>query len=171
MVIQVNQELFAGCGVCIEACSDGSIQLVDQRAVIDEALCTQCEACMDACPNEAITALSLPAHNRSIAVLPAAEPRLVPVQGQAALPETAAPARGQRPIAGSVLAFLGSDVAPRLVDVLITALERRLSRLTTSSVIPVSTSSRIPAIQGRGERRQARYHRGRTGNRNDEGRR
>jgi Fe-S-cluster-containing hydrogenase component 2 len=166
MVIQVNQELCDGCGVCVDACSVGAIQLVDQQALIDDALCTQCEACADVCPNEAIAALSIPAGSVSIVVLPAAEPRPVPVRGQAALLTMAAPARGLRPLAGAALAFLGSDVAPRLVDVLIAALERRLSRLTTTTVTPVSTSSQSHTARGKGERMQARYRRGRSGYRN-----
>ena len=171
MVIQVNQELCAGCGVCVDACSVGAIHLVDQRAVIDDALCTQCEACADACPNEAITALSIPARSVSIVALPAAGSHLVPGRDQAALPEMAAPARGLATLAGAALAFLGRKVAPRLADVLIDALERRLLRPTTTAIAPTSSSSLTPAAKTRGERRQARYRGGCTGNRNPKERR
>jgi len=171
MVILVNQELCAGCGVCVEACPVGAIQLVDQQAVIDDALCTQCEACTDACPNGAITALSVPTRSVPIAALPAAEFWMVPARDLATLQETATPARGLAQLAGAALAFLGREVTPRLADVLITALERRHARSTTTSIAPVSKSLRSLTAQGRGERRRARYRRGCTGNRNHEERR
>jgi len=171
MVIQVDQELCTGCGVCVDACSVGAIHLVDQRPVIDNALCTACEACIEACLNEAITALYIPARNAPIMSLPVAESRPVPVRNQTALPETAAPARGLAPLAGAALAFLGSEIAPRLVDVLITTLERRLARPTITTITPLSTSPRSLTVQSRGKRRQARYRGGRTGNRNPKERR
>jgi ferredoxin len=166
MFIQVNQELCDGCGVCVEACPVGAIQLVDQRAVIDDALCTQCEACIDACPDGALTALSVPANSTPLVALPAAESSMIPAPIQTALSETEAPAHGLALLAGAALTFLGREVAPRLVDVLITALERRLARPTTTAIARVSTPSRSLAVKGRGERRQARFRGGCTGNRN-----
>ena len=139
--------------------------------MIDDALCTQCEACIDACPNGAITALSIPARSMPIAALPAAESQIVPVQSRVALPETTSPARGLVPLAGAALTFLGREVVPRLADMLIAALERRLARPATTAIAPISTSSRSHTAQGRGERRQARYRGGRTGNRNHKERR
>ena len=171
MVIQVNQELCTGCGVCLDACSVGAIQLVNQRAVIDGALCTACEACIEACPNEAMTTRSIPEPSMSIVTLTSAEAGLVPVREKVALPETAVPARGLVPLAGAALAFLGREAAPRLVDVLVTALERKLTRSTTTIVSPVSTSTRIFTIGDRGEQRQTRYRGGRTNTRNHKGRR
>ncbi len=171
MVIQVNQELCSGFGACVDACSVGAIHLVDQRAVIDNALCTACEACIKACPNEAITTHSKLEPRVSIKTLPASESLPVPARDRVALPEMAAPARGLAPLAGAGLAFLGSEVAPRLVDVLMTALERRLAQLTTTAVTPLSTSSRALSTQSSGIRRQARYRGGRIGYRNPKERR
>jgi NAD-dependent dihydropyrimidine dehydrogenase PreA subunit len=171
MVIQVNQELCTGCGACIDACSVEAIQLLDQCAVIDDGLCTQCEACIDACPNEAIITRSILEPSGSIMTLPAVEPTRVPVRDRAALPETAAPVRGLAPLAGAALTFLGSEVAPRLVDVLMTALERRLARQSTTAVTSLPISSGGRTTRKRGKQRQTRYHGGRIGNRNPKERR
>jgi len=166
MILQVNQEFCSGCGACVDTCCVGAIQMLDQHAVIDEALCTQCEACVDACLNGAITALSVSARCMPVMVPPVAESRPVPVQGGIVQPETAMPARGLAALAGAVLAYLGHEVAPRLVDVLITLLERRLAQPTTSAMTPLSTSSRSLTSLSRGKQRQARFRGGRIGYRN-----
>jgi NAD-dependent dihydropyrimidine dehydrogenase PreA subunit len=158
-MIQVDQELCAGCGVCMEACSMDAIRLINDHAVIDHALCTQCQACVDACPNGAITAIAEPARQAQIVALP--KPVPAPITGIPVERET--PTRSIAPAAGAVLAFLGSEVVPRLVDVLVTALERRLTVPTTGTTSSIPTSPRRFARSNRGIRRQARYR----GRRND----
>ena len=169
MVIQVNQELCTGCGTCVEECSAEAIQLVDQRAVIDETLCTACEACVKACPNEAIAVRSTPEPVGPILSLPAAQTYPIANQGQAALPGSAAPTHGLAPLAGAALAFLGREVAPRLVDVLISALERKLAQPVTTTEVPLSTSSRSLPKKNKGQRRQTRYRGGQSENKNFKG--
>jgi Fe-S-cluster-containing hydrogenase component 2 len=163
MVIQVNQEICTGCGVCVDACSVGAIHLVNQRAEIDDALCTACKACLEACSNGAIVARSTLEPDLPIITLPmtATRPSLVLDQDQ--LSEATAPARGLAPLAGAALAFLGREVAPRLIDVLISTLERKLTQPTTTAVAPLSTSARSLTQQNKGQRRQARYRGGQPG--------
>ncbi len=171
MMMQVNQELCAGCGLCMEACSIGAICFVNQRAVIDDNLCTRCEACVDACPNGAISIVLEPVHITSIEALPAAETQIIPISAHPVLPETAVPAHGLVPLAGAALAFLGREVAPRLVDVLITALDRRLAQPKTTAVTSLSTSPKVLITESRNKHRQARYRGGRLGSRIQKGRR
>lgn len=44
-----------GCGLCVDACPQNAITLVDGRAVIDPDSCTSCGQCVLVCPVNAIT--------------------------------------------------------------------------------------------------------------------
>ncbi len=170
-MIQINQEVCAGCGECIDVCTVGAIQLVDYQAAIDHMLCTQCEACVDACPNGAITAHSTPVQSAALTKLPAAASPSIPTREQVLSPEALPPVRGLVPLAGAALAFLGREAAPHLVDVVVTALERRLTQTTTTTVSPLSTASRDFTTHNRGQRRQIRQRKGCAGDGNQRGRR
>ncbi|MBN2334671.1 FAD-binding protein [Candidatus Bathyarchaeota archaeon] len=47
-------EACTGCGLCVDVCPFGAIEMVDGKAVITEA-CRACGQCVDACPVGAIT--------------------------------------------------------------------------------------------------------------------
>jgi len=159
-MVQVNQALCAGCGICVDSCPVEAIRLVNLRAVINDAQCTQCEACHDACPNGAIVILSTPVPSSST---------VSPTPVRATQSEIIAPASSRVPLAGAALSFLSSEVAPRLMDALANVLERKLVQPTTTA--PVATLSLGTMAHGRGERRQVRRRGGRTGTRNQKGRR
>src|SRR3989304_6933395 len=162
MIIQVSPELCTGCGVCMDACSNGAIQLVDRRAVIDDFLCMQCQACADACPNGAITAILIPAQGAILEALPEAGSHLIPVQQSEIQPARAAPVRRLAPLVGTALAYLGQEGAPRLAGALVNSLEHRLARPAAVPTTPLPKSSRRRAAQGRCVRKQIRYRRGRA---------
>jgi NAD-dependent dihydropyrimidine dehydrogenase PreA subunit len=161
MVVQVNQELCAGCGVCVETCTEGAIQLVDDKAVIDSILCRLCEACIDACPNGAITVVSIPEHNSAMIKPPVIETSPVAVRNQPELAESEAPVYSLAPLVGTGLTFLGKEVVPRLVDVLFAALERRLARPTITTISSLSSSQMDLTTHSRGKHRRTRNQRGR----------
>jgi hypothetical protein len=138
------------------ACSVDAIHLVNQRAVIDAALCTHCEACIGACSNGAITAIPEPARQAQLIALQDAQKSNLPIPTPGtALDKVSAP-RSLAPLTGAVLAFLGQEVAPRLVEVLMTALERRLTAPATRATASATVSPKRPARLNRGIRRQAR---------------
>ena len=169
-VIRISGELCTGCGSCIDACSTGAIHLVDHQGEIDETLCIACEACLDACPNGAIILITEPAYTEPITIQHLITPGLEVDQHPISLPETAVPAHGLKSLAGAALAFLGSEVAPRLMDVAIKSIENRLAQPTATTISPSLLSSRDYSLQNRGQRMQIRYRGGSCENRKYKGR-
>jgi ferredoxin len=49
----INDLLCDGCGVCVDECPIGAIELNDV-AHVDVDLCDDCGMCITACPNDAI---------------------------------------------------------------------------------------------------------------------
>jgi NAD-dependent dihydropyrimidine dehydrogenase PreA subunit len=39
-----------GCGVCEDACPQRSLEVVGERAVVNEGECVECGGCVEACP-------------------------------------------------------------------------------------------------------------------------
>lgn len=55
MTVYVDEELCAGCGLCVSVCAYEARSLDEKKkiAIVNEALCKGCGACMVACPNSA----------------------------------------------------------------------------------------------------------------------
>jgi len=53
MEIRIDPDKCTGCGNCLESCPFGLIEIVDEKAHINEG-CTLCGACQEACDDEAI---------------------------------------------------------------------------------------------------------------------
>ncbi|MBN1428531.1 MAG: 4Fe-4S binding protein [Anaerolineae bacterium] len=149
MNIQIDETRCTGCGGCVEACPTGAISLTNGVAMVDQTLCAQCRACIDVCPVGAIAAVP----DTSMVVQP-------PV-AVANIPEAKPVSISPKPWLVSALAFAGREIVPRLADVLIVALENRLTRPKTVSGMASMPSNHFTG-QGRGQRRQARYRGGRN---------
>lgn len=55
-IIDINEEKCTGCNLCVEACHEGAIQLVEGKArLIRDDYCDGLGDCLPACPEEAIT--------------------------------------------------------------------------------------------------------------------
>ena len=53
MPAKIVKEECVACGACVDICPEGAIT-VDDVAVVDETKCLDCAACVDECPNNAI---------------------------------------------------------------------------------------------------------------------
>jgi ferredoxin len=159
-MVYVDGERCQGCGVCMDACPTGAIRLVDGVAAIEQSLCNECQACVDACPNGAILAVSKPVSEGEGALqrVPATPPA---TPAGPTLPATREiPARAAW--LGTALAFVGREVAPRVVNALLEAWERRTSpsspsASSQSAIGPTGTS--IPSTVTRGGGRRWRLRR------------
>jgi len=165
-MIQVNEPLCTGCGVCVELCPSEAIHLRQGLAVIDQAKCTECETCLEACPQGAIFGVREGASEK--AVLPAGQrrPEVIRVrspQVAAAQPVAtphAARGTGVLPAVAGVVALVGREL-PRILPALLDALERR----TTTQPPAASHAPSKQAATGKngagGQRRRRRRRGGR----------
>lgn len=55
-IIKIDEEKCNGCGLCVEACAEGAIQIIDGKArLVSEIYCDGLGACLGECPQGAIT--------------------------------------------------------------------------------------------------------------------
>ena len=50
-IIKINQEKCTGCGLCVPACAEGALQIIDGKArIVSETFCDGLGACLGKCP-------------------------------------------------------------------------------------------------------------------------
>lgn len=55
-IIKIDEELCNGCGLCVTACAEGALQIVDGKArIVSEQCCDGLGACLGECPQGAIS--------------------------------------------------------------------------------------------------------------------
>ena len=166
-MVYVDTEKCTGCGTCAQACPVEAISIVEGTAKVDQEECTDCEACVEVCPNRAMLAVREPLAERAVIPIVRPVPEVIRVRPQ---PAPVSLRTRTVPAIGAALTFLGRNIAPRLADYLLNALDRRLSQREAGSAVGasggVSTASgvggRRPSTgSGRGHRRRRRRGRGR----------
>ena len=54
-IIEIDEEKCDGCGLCVPACAEGSLEVVDGKVrVVADNLCDGLGACLGECPNDAL---------------------------------------------------------------------------------------------------------------------
>jgi len=55
-VVRIDEEKCTGCGVCVPACAEGALRIVDGKAkLVGDKYCDGLGACLGECPEDAIT--------------------------------------------------------------------------------------------------------------------
>ena len=55
-IIKIDEDLCNGCGLCVEGCHEGALQMIDGKArIISDLYCDGLGACIGECPVDAIT--------------------------------------------------------------------------------------------------------------------
>jgi len=55
-IVKIDEEKCNGCGLCVNACAEGAIQVIDGKAkLVSEIYCDGLGACLNCCPVDAIT--------------------------------------------------------------------------------------------------------------------
>ena len=55
-IVQIDEGLCTGCGLCVTPCAEGAIELIDGKArVVREELCDGAGFCLGICPTGALT--------------------------------------------------------------------------------------------------------------------
>ena len=153
-MIYVQSQQCVGCGACIDVCQEGAIQLINGLAKINQDKCRQCEICLSVCPVNAIVAI--------LDKEPVSDTlSFVPVQPQPAAVQSAHSTSSIVPWVGTVLAFVGREILPRLAVSLLEVWDRRTRQPTLPSGAVSSSSNNsdetfVPLGVNRGRRHRQR---------------
>jgi NAD-dependent dihydropyrimidine dehydrogenase PreA subunit len=164
-MMYVDEDLCAGCGICLEVCPQDAVSLREARAIIDAARCTSCGRCAEICAPGAIIEVDIVDRRPFYPTVPGADsdPAMRPgaTSLSSARPEGPTPTqpyaatRMERP---SKLQ-MADKVLSGLLNVLAFALDRGQGRRSISGLkgvinrrTPVSSNAGVPGPRRRSVR-------------------
>lgn len=148
-----------GCGDCIDVCPTGALILQNNHAFIHQELCQGCEVCVDACLLGAIVSGEPQPVLREVIqvpIIPEPESNLLTKHTERI------PAREMvLPAIGSLLVWTGRELVPRLADLALGVLDRRIqtTNSTPKNKLEMRRGNRFSTPTrrgGNGRRRQRR---------------
>jgi dissimilatory sulfite reductase (desulfoviridin) alpha/beta subunit len=147
-MIEVLPERCTECGECIAVCSHDAIHLEGGQTVIDNRLCTECLACQQACPVNAIQEV---------------ETEIVPTElfGEVVHIPNAAISQPQHsqllPVISAAILWTGREIIPRITTLALDILECRLQEKKLGEA-PARNGRSRRTHGGRLRQRQRQYH-------------
>ncbi len=146
MKVSIDPNLCTGCGVCTSACTCGAIHLHEQLAFIDPTKCTSCGVCLDSCPTGALHAK---VEGEFVTEIPGEKEMM---QHQ---PATVATPPKWISTGAILLAVTGRYVLPRVMDRLVSFLERR-NTAPFRAYSPTGQTTTIASFRPRRRRNRGR---------------
>ena len=110
-LVSIDEERCNGCGLCVSACHEGAIQLIDGKAkLISDSYCDGLGDCLPACPVDAIKIVEREAADYDEAAVAA---RMAAAKGHAAPAPAPAPAAAKPPLPCGCPGMLAKAMAPK----------------------------------------------------------
>jgi NAD-dependent dihydropyrimidine dehydrogenase PreA subunit len=159
-LISINLGQCSGCGACVEVCPYRALYLVDGKAMVDGALCRNCQAdaavCISACPTEAIvlteqTQELAPVPTRTPAIQPA--PQVIQVNTETSLGFLQTRVM---PAIGTALVWTAREIVPRLAYSFLDGLDRRTAQRRVTGRTQRASNVNGQAAHGGGRRHRRR---------------
>jgi Fe-S-cluster-containing dehydrogenase component len=163
-VVAINTGCCDGCGVCVDACATGAIYLVSGKAAVDDVLCrdyraeinASTAACVSACPAGAIVITEQeqkPEVDAARVLAPRPGPEVIVVKTE---PVPVSLRARVLPVVGGAMAWAGREIVPRLADYVLCAMERRTVEGRTATYKPNGGSASREMQQNRRRRHRRR---------------
>lgn len=122
-MIQIDERLCTGCGICLDTCPREAISLQNGVATLTIERCNDCGNCVDVCPRGAILLVETIQSTTEMVKQPTSRTSVATIRppNSLATPRTVS----LWPLMGSLLRWASMELAPRLADVALEVWGRR----------------------------------------------